>query len=153
MNSKRARSQNQLHIHMSCIRPAVRDQLHSLQWQQRFDSRWQIVRERFNGHTYYARTLSLDELENRGAIALTFATLSDAQHHPNDLTMLLYPVSGRQFLLLASVTSGASAEWDFQEHRCPELLNGLRKKPARRTALPGENGAVGHGERSQEKNL
>ena len=120
VNSKSGRSQNHLHIHISCVRPALRDRLLGMQTQ--FDSRWRPVPDGINGHAYQARTLSLNELEQQGPIALTIASLPQARQDMANVSLALYPLSEQQFLLFADHRYGASAEGDFQDHRCPQLL-------------------------------
>ncbi|AFK62346.1 CDP-diacylglycerol pyrophosphatase [Advenella kashmirensis WT001] len=120
INSKSGRSQNHLHTHISCIRPALRERL--LAMQSQFNSQWQPVPGGINGHAYQARTLSLGELEQRGAIALTITTLAHARQDMANVSLALYPLSERQFLLFATHRPGASSEGDFQDHRCPQLL-------------------------------
>jgi len=120
VNSKAGRSQNHLHIHISCVRPALRDRLLSMQAQ--FDSHWRPVPGGINGHAYQVRTLSLNELEQRGPIALTIASLAQAREDMANISLALYPLSEQLFLLFADHRYGASAEGDFQDHRCPQLL-------------------------------
>jgi len=122
VNAKSGRSQNHLHIHISCIRPALRERL--LAMQSQWDAQWRSVSGGINGHAYQVRTLSLDALEQQGAIALTIASLPHARRDMANVSLALYPLSERQFLLFASHRPGASAEGDFQEHRCPQLLAG-----------------------------
>lgn len=100
--------------------PALRERL--LAMQSQFNSQWQPVPGGINGHAYQARTLSLGELEQRGAIALTITTLAHARQDMANVSLALYPLSERQFLLFATHRPGASSEGDFQDHRCPQLL-------------------------------
>ena len=120
VNSKTGRSQNHLHIHISCIRPVLRERLLALQNQ--FDSRWRPLTAGINGHAYQVRVISRDELEQRGAIALTIATLAGARQDMANVSLALYPLSEHKFLLFATHRPGASSEGDFQDHRCPQLM-------------------------------
>ena len=120
VNSKTGRSQNHLHIHISCIRPALRDRLTAQP--ANFNSTWQPVPGGIGGHDYQVRTVSLEDLTSPGAIALTTRTLPGAKSHMDQVSLALYPLSERQFLLFATQGMGASAEGDFQDHRCPQLL-------------------------------
>lgn len=120
VNSKSGRSQNHLHIHISCIRPAVRERLAGLQSQ--LNSQWKPVSGGINGHPYQARTLTLEELEQHGAIALTVASLAHARQDMANVSLALYPLSEQRFMLFATHRPGASAEGDFQDHRCPQLV-------------------------------
>lgn len=120
INSKTGRSQNHLHIHISCIRPALRDRLTARH--ANFNSSWQPVPGGIGGHDYRVRTISLEALTSPGPIALATRTLAGAQRRMDQLSLALYPLSERQFLLFATQGIGASAEGDFQDHRCPQLL-------------------------------
>jgi len=120
INSKTGRSQNHLHIHISCIRPALRDRLTAQHAD--FNSTWKPLSGGINGHAYQVRTVSQDELASPGAIALATRTLAGAKRHMDQLSLALYPLSEQQFLLFATQGMGASAEGDFQDHRCPQLL-------------------------------
>ncbi|MGE9553126.1 CDP-diacylglycerol diphosphatase [Erwinia amylovora] len=58
INSLRGRTQNQLHIHISCLRPDIRQRLDSLN--ASLGSKWQP--EQLGDHEYLVRTLTSDEL-------------------------------------------------------------------------------------------
>lgn len=120
VNSKSGRSQNHLHIHISCVRPALRDRL--LAVSSTFNDKWHSIARGINGRAYQVRTVSLDELQQRGAIALVIATLPGAKQNMDNISLAMYPVTERQFLLFAANQPGASAERDFQDHACPQLL-------------------------------
>jgi len=109
-----------LHIHISCIRPALRDRLTAQH--ANFNPTWQPVPGGIGGHDYRVRTISLEELTSPGAIALATRTLAGVKGHMDELSLALYPLSEKQFLLFATQGMGASAEGDFQDHRCPQLL-------------------------------
>ena len=63
INSQYGRTQNQLHIHLSCLRPDVRQQLDQLTPQ--LGGQWQELMLR--KHRYWLRTLTADELTQQSA--------------------------------------------------------------------------------------
>lgn len=119
LNSRSGRTQNQLHIHISCIKPDLRDRLHRLA--SRFGAEWQAVPGGINGRSYQARSLTLRQLEQIGAIRMVADTLAN-QADLADYSLALYPLSDSQFLLFATHGMFASSEGDFQDHRCQSVL-------------------------------
>ncbi|NKG32844.1 CDP-diacylglycerol diphosphatase [Erwinia rhapontici] len=122
VNSRWGRTQNQLHIHISCLRPDIRHQLDALS--TRLNDRWQ--NQRLGSHEYLVRVISRDEFkrtspfirmanelpgarENMGSYGIAIAALGDGRR--------VLMVVKRNLLLL----NRASAE-ELQDHRCA-LLN------------------------------
>ncbi|MEJ5175113.1 CDP-diacylglycerol diphosphatase [Erwinia sp. MYb416] len=122
VNSRWGRTQNQLHVHISCLRPDIRHQLDALS--TRLNDRWQ--NQRLGSHEYLVRVISRDEFkrtspfirmanelpgarENMGSYGIAIAALGDGRR--------VLMVVKRNLLLL----NRASAE-ELQDHRCA-LLN------------------------------
>lgn len=122
INSRWGRTQDQLHIHISCLRPDIRQQLDALS--SRLNDKWQT--ERLGSHDYLVRIVSRDEFkrtspfirianelpgarENMGSYGIAIAALEDGKR--------VLMVVKRNLLLL----NRASAE-ELQDHRCT-LLN------------------------------
>jgi len=122
VNSRWGRTQNQLHVHISCLRPDIRQQLDALS--TRLNDRWQS--QRLGSHEYLVRVISRDEFkrtspfirmanelpgarENMGSYGIAIAALGDGRR--------VLMVVKRNLLLL----NRASAE-ELQDHRCA-LLN------------------------------
>ena len=61
INSQYGRSQNQLHIHIDCVRPAVRDAL--ARDQASIGPEWKPMPEPLAGHVYQAMAMPADDLE------------------------------------------------------------------------------------------
>ncbi|SQI35701.1 CDP-diacylglycerol pyrophosphatase [Leminorella richardii] len=61
VNSAYARSQEQLHIHIACIRPEIKAQLDSQI--ERFSEQWMPVEYGLNGSHYLARTLTESQFQ------------------------------------------------------------------------------------------
>src|SRR5476651_154546 len=68
INSQYGRSQNQLHIHISCLLPAVKNTLIKDGAAMGYD--WQELPDKLLGHTYLARKVTPAELNQRGAFRL-----------------------------------------------------------------------------------
>ncbi|MFI8415044.1 CDP-diacylglycerol diphosphatase [Serratia sp. NPDC078593] len=68
INSKYGRSQNQLHIHIACLRPDVYDTLR--EQTQHIDNTWKPLAEKLVGHQYIARKLSGLDLTKEDPIKL-----------------------------------------------------------------------------------
>jgi CDP-diacylglycerol pyrophosphatase len=75
INSRAARSQNQLHIHVDCIRPEVRDALR--QMQSRIGTAWTSTR--LSGEEYKIRRIGPEELHVTNLFALVAAQLQPGQ--------------------------------------------------------------------------
>lgn len=122
INSRWGRTQDQLHIHISCLRPDIRQQLDALS--SRLNDKWQT--ERLGSHDYLVRIVSRDEFkrtspfirianelpgarDNMGSYGIAIAALEDGKR--------VLMVVKRNLLLL----NRASAE-ELQDHRCT-LLN------------------------------
>ena len=119
LNSRSGRTQNQLHIHISCIKPDLRDRLHRLA--SRFGPEWQTVPGGINGRGYRVRSLTLQQLEQTGAIRTVTDSLAN-QAALADYSLALYPLSDALFLLFATHGMFASSEGDFQDHTCQSVL-------------------------------
>ncbi|MGB7757419.1 MAG: CDP-diacylglycerol diphosphatase [Salinisphaera sp.] len=68
LNSRHGRTQNQLHIHISCIDPQVKTQLTHMA--RRIDTRWAALPKPPHGHRYIGRRVSLNTLESESATRL-----------------------------------------------------------------------------------
>ncbi|MBV8649076.1 CDP-diacylglycerol diphosphatase [Paludibacterium sp.] len=128
VNSPGGRSQNQLHIHISCINPAVRNRLAALQTQ--IGPRWQPLPGGLNGHAYQARRVTGADLDGIDPIKDLAASLPGARAAMGDYTLAVvatrFADGNDGFYLLADkadLLSGdvASAEGDIQDHDCAVL--------------------------------
>lgn len=121
VNSLRGRTQNQLHIHISCLRQDIRQRLDAMT--STLNSKWQS--EQLGEHEYQVRTLTKDEMlktspfiivaneipgarEEMYKYGIAFATLSDGRR--------VLMVVKRNLLLL----NRGSAE-ELQDHSCSIL--------------------------------
>lgn len=131
INSQYGRSQNHMHIHISCIREDVRRYLISAY--DKIKNKFQPLSSIDWTTEYYARRLSEDELKNKNVFALLAQEVSSASDHMNEfgLALVVVPVkigkkTQNQFVLLAdraNLSHGhrASIE-DIQDHNCPLVI-------------------------------
>jgi CDP-diacylglycerol pyrophosphatase len=128
INSLGGRSQNQLHIHISCVQAQVRDQLATQQ--SAIGRDWSALAGGLHGHPYQVRRIDRADL----AGALPFKLLADgvpgAREHMGEYTLAAVATrfaDGKEgFYLLAGKTDKAagiegSAEDDVQDHACAVL--------------------------------
>jgi CDP-diacylglycerol pyrophosphatase len=124
LNSKHGRTQNQLHIHIDCIRADVRDTLrkHAAE----IDASWTPFSEPLSGHQY--QVIRIDTLEQPGAtpFRLLADRLPGARADMEDETLLAvgaaFDDGERGFYLLAgradlAAGNRGNAE-ELQDHSC-----------------------------------
>jgi CDP-diacylglycerol pyrophosphatase len=122
INSAEGRSQNQLHIHIDCVRPDVRD---SLQRQQAGIGRqWRPLAGRLLGHRYLAMRVEGDRLD-ANPFKLLASRLPHARARMGKYSLVVVgEKSARRrngFLLLATRADGAggaASGEELQDHAC-----------------------------------
>jgi CDP-diacylglycerol pyrophosphatase len=123
INSQYGRSQNQLHIHISCLLPQVKNTLSKDGGQMGYN--WQELPDKLLGHTYLARKVSTSELNEKGAFRLLAEGVPEADKKMGHFGMAMVSLPGGDFLLLASERdllklNNASTE-EIQDHKCAVL--------------------------------
>ncbi|WP_260477016.1 CDP-diacylglycerol diphosphatase [Stenotrophomonas sp. 278] len=136
LNSAHGRSQNQLHIHVDCLRADIRDQLQAMQ--PAIGPTWQPLPQPLRGHVYQARRLDGETLT-----ADPIRLLADDLAAPGEMGRWSLVVVGQGddarapgFVLLATQADAdaghqASGE-ELQDHACAVLtgasqaLDGVR---------------------------
>ncbi|AEF47934.1 CDP-diacylglycerol pyrophosphatase [Serratia sp. AS12] len=123
INSEYGRSQNQLHIHISCLLPAVKTQL--AQFATDYTEQWQPLPGGLLGHDYLVRRVAPDELARQGAFRLLAEGIPRANGRMGSFGLAMTALPGGDFLLLATERSLlpftlASAE-EIQDHDCRVL--------------------------------
>jgi CDP-diacylglycerol pyrophosphatase len=120
INSRWARSQNQLHIHVDCVRPDVHDTLRAVQAQ--VGAAWSHVV--VAGQDYEIRSLSADDLHNRNLFDLVADHLPPGQTLDQE-TIVLVGTASRNgengFDLLAGragAGGGTGHGEELQDHSC-----------------------------------
>ncbi len=132
VNSPFGRSQNQLHIHIDCIRPDVRDALR--RQLARVGDRWAPLAAPLARHRYWAMRVVGEDLGGADPFKLLAAGLQGAATAMNRQTLAVVgadlPGSRPGFLLLATrldLVRGnhASAE-ELQDHSCAVARQGAQ---------------------------
>lgn len=121
INSEYGRTQNQLHIHISCLRPDVRQQLDRLT--PALNARWQPVT--LNQHRWLVRSLTSAELEQQSSFIRLMQEVPQAQQEMGRFGLALATLPDGRLALLAIERdwlrmNRAPAE-ELQDHRCTIL--------------------------------
>jgi CDP-diacylglycerol pyrophosphatase len=87
INSVYGRTQNQLHIHVDCIRPDVQQSLRRHIGE--IGSQWAPLGEALNGHPYWAMRLRGSELGDNDPFKLLAEQMPSARHHMDRQTLVL----------------------------------------------------------------
>ncbi|MFI0488790.1 MAG: CDP-diacylglycerol diphosphatase [Yersinia sp. (in: enterobacteria)] len=124
INSKYGRSQDQLHIHISCLKPQVKAFLAANKYE--FNQQWQPLPGGLIGHDYLVRRTTADELQQSGAFRLLADEVAGAKEDMGRYGIAMTVLSDGDFLLLASQASlvrphRASVE-ELQDHDCKLLF-------------------------------
>jgi CDP-diacylglycerol pyrophosphatase len=119
MNSEYSRSQDQMHLHIDCLRPEVVKALAA--YAPHLDGEWRPMTEALRGRKYWARRL--DDLESANPLRLLADGVPGAREKMGLWSLAVVPVQydgKRGFALLADpagMTAGGHAE-DLQDHDC-----------------------------------
>lgn len=97
INSQYGRTQNQLHIHISCLRPDVRQQLDQLT--PKLSGRWQSITLR--KHRYWLRALTPDELTRQSAFIRLADERPEARSEMGKYGLALAELSDGRLVLMA----------------------------------------------------
>ncbi len=129
INSQFGRSQNQLHIHISCLRPEVRALLD--RYTSTLSRSWAPFPEPLNRNRYLALTLTAQELRSVSPFIRLYREYPAAREHMGRFSLLVAQVGDGSFILLATernlpVLNFAHAE-ELQDHECG-LLKGSGSK-------------------------
>ena len=122
INAQYGRTQNQLHIHISCLRPDVRQRLDALS--PKLNEQWQPATLR--KHRYLIRTLSTAELAQQSVFIRLATEVPNARSEMGKYGMALAELPDGRLALLAlernwlMLNSGSAEE--IQDHQC-QILN------------------------------
>ncbi|UXR63950.1 CDP-diacylglycerol diphosphatase [Bdellovibrio bacteriovorus] len=127
VNSQYGRSQNQLHIHVSCPKPEVQAQI--AKDLMLFHAGWAVVPGGVLGHEYFAKKISVQDLENKNAFKLLAEEVPGAKEHMGEFGLALVAVKNKaeplSLVLLASrvdrTTGSRGSIEEIQNHDCPQL--------------------------------
>lgn len=123
INSPTGRTQNHFHIHISCLRPDVREKLDAHQAQ--ISTRWLPLPGGLAGHDYLARRVTENELVQRSPFMMLAEEVPEAREHMGRYALAMAQQSDGSFVLLATernllLLNRASAE-ELQDHQCDIL--------------------------------
>lgn len=120
INSKYGRSQNQLHIHIACLRPDVHQILMSLE--KSVSENWIPLGEKIAGHQYIARKLVGNDLTKEDPVKLLAQYLSAEGDNIGSYGLGVVTTPEDSIILLASrlnlnqLTLGSVGE--IQDYKC-----------------------------------
>ncbi|MDR0806768.1 MAG: CDP-diacylglycerol diphosphatase [Enterobacteriaceae bacterium] len=101
INSAWGRSQDQLHIHVSCVKPEIKAQLESQL--DKFSEKWTPVPYGINNHNYIARTLTEEQFQQMSLIRRVAAELPDAAKNMGEYGIALVAYNKKDFKNKTSV--------------------------------------------------
>jgi CDP-diacylglycerol pyrophosphatase len=124
VNSARGRTQNQLHIHIDCIRPDVREALR--RQQTTVDDHWRPLAEALLGHRYRAMRVPAEGLETVNPFILLANRISDSDAKMSEQTLVVvdadFDDGPTGFIILnghvdLTLNDNAQGE-ELQDHEC-----------------------------------
>ncbi|EMH33888.1 CDP-diacylglycerol diphosphatase [Helicobacter pylori GAM80Ai] len=123
INSKKGRSQNHFHIHISCISLEARKQLDNNL--KNINSRWSPLSGGLNGHKYLARRVTESELAQKSPFIMLAKEVPNAHKRMGDYGLAVVQQSDNSFVLLATqfnpLTSNRASAEEIQDHECAIL--------------------------------
>ena len=120
INSAKGRSQNQLHIHVDCVRPDLRRYLarHSAG----LSPRWSPLGVAFDGHRYLARRLDSGDLRGTDPFRVLARDQAAARADMGNWTLVAVGTKPRGFVLLAGhvdpATHDDASGDELLDHSC-----------------------------------
>ncbi len=119
VNSEYGRSQNQLHIHISCTRPDVRQKL--LELETGISDTWEPLGVEFSGHAYWARRVTMPQFAEVGPFRLLAYGLPRSVSSMGRYSVAMTELKGEVILLATERDlydfNFASSE-ELQDHEC-----------------------------------
>lgn len=124
INSATGRSQNQLHIHISCLRSEVRDQLN--QYANAIHADWETFPVSLAGNQYIARKVTTTEFSQHSPFMMLASQVPQARENMGRYSLAMAQLKDGEWIVLATERNLlrfnlASAE-QLQDHDC-RLLN------------------------------
>jgi CDP-diacylglycerol pyrophosphatase len=118
INSQNSRTQDQLHIHISCASPATAAALKTVDAADY--GGWKPLSTQLNGQTYQALAVTADILKSKNLFQDVYAKVIGDDRKMEDASVALVNVAPDQFLLLlveGTENQPIQAE-DLQDHNC-----------------------------------
>lgn len=120
VNAINTRSQNQLHIHLSCLSSTASESISGVDMNQ-IGTTWVDFPQPLGGHTYSARKFTLEELSSVNIFKLVHELVQQKGAEMQYTTIGLVNLDKDTFLLLTSSGNESlkvGAETDLQDHSC-----------------------------------
>ena len=125
VNSPYGRTQNQLHVHVSCIRSDARSRLSELHPTP--TERWSRLPGGLLGHDYLVRRMSANELQQREAFRLLADEVDGARGNMAHFGLAMTSLPDGDLLLLATeldlLTLNFASPEEIQDHNCSVLTS------------------------------
>ncbi|QLB20189.1 CDP-diacylglycerol diphosphatase [Vespertiliibacter pulmonis] len=122
INSAYARTQNHLHIHLSCTASDVQTTL--LQQEKQIGTQWKELSTKLKGEYYMARRITAKEFEQKSPF-LWLTDIPNASGEMGKYSVAVTPASNGDFILLATkhqwLPFNKAASEDLQDHSCKLL--------------------------------
>ena len=123
INSRTGRTQNHFHIHISCLRSDVREQLNASS--DTISSRWLPLPDGLRGHKYLARRVTETELAQKSPFLMLAEEVPEAREHMGRFALAMVQQNDGTFVLLATernlLTLNLASAEEIQDHRCDIL--------------------------------
>lgn len=134
VNSELGRSQNHLHVHISCIRPDIKKIVNENL--AKINSKWNDFPIEILGHKYRAIKISESEFKKNNIFSLVAADIPDGNKNINRYGIAMMAVKnkkkGHDFIVLTSradlLKLNRGSVEEIQDHLCPQLSQELLKK-------------------------
>lgn len=123
INSVSGRTQNQLHIHISCLRSDIRRQLDGET--ARLGSAWRPLAQPLRGHLYLAKRITAADLAAQSPFIMLAREVPDSSANMGHYTLALVPLNDGAFALLADkrnlLRGDLASSEELQDHTCAIL--------------------------------
>ncbi|WP_439865393.1 CDP-diacylglycerol diphosphatase [Pseudomonas antarctica] len=120
INSRYGRSQNQLHVHIACLRPDVFNALS--QQANALDTQWRVLPTQLKGHTYAARTLSATDADALDPLEILREYVDAHADLMSHYSLLMTPRADGSLVLLTTHLSltdlNLGSAGELQDYRC-----------------------------------
>ena len=100
VNSEGGRTQNQLHIHLSCLKPDIQQRLREVGPLVGRD--WHLLPESLEGHVYYARRVDAEAFGRDGAFRMLATGIEGAADNMGEFGLAATSFGDGSMLLLAT---------------------------------------------------
>jgi CDP-diacylglycerol pyrophosphatase len=133
INSQKGRSQNQLHVHISCTRPDVKKIIHDNS--SKITDKWTHFPVKILGHNYKVIRITASDLKSKNIFDLVAKDISDGEenlsHYGIGLMALKNSKKSYDYVVLTSradLPFNRGSVEEIQDHLCPQLSPELLQK-------------------------